>query len=257
LGPCQGGVPCQGVEFLQLFVYTCTQHHYMKITILHLVDGARKAEGLTVVIDVFRAFSLAAYAFNAGVDRIFPVGKVEEAFALRELMPGALIAGERNEQKVEGFDFGNSPSELLNVDLKGKTLIHTTSAGTQGLVNAVNAEILLTGSFVNADAIVEFIQKIKPNTVSLVCMGYGALHPIEEDTFCAEYLRDKLLGKNPDFKAMKQIMRQTSGQRFFDPEKQHYSPQRDFELCLDLNCFNFIIVAERFNERLVLKAENK
>jgi 2-phosphosulfolactate phosphatase len=86
-------------------------------------------------------------------------------------------------------------------------------------------------------------------------MGYAALHPIEEDTFCAVYIRDKLLGKNPDFLTMKNNIRSTSGQRFFDPEKQHYSPQKDFELCLDLNCFDFIIRAFNMNKRLVLVVE--
>ncbi|MBL7972076.1 MAG: 2-phosphosulfolactate phosphatase, partial [Prolixibacteraceae bacterium] len=105
----------------------------MKIEILQLLEGAKKSQGLTVIIDVFRAFSTACYAFDAGIQRIYPVGDLAEAYRLKEQNPGYLLVGERNEKKPEGFDFGNSPSQLLNTNLNGKTMVHTTSSGTQGI----------------------------------------------------------------------------------------------------------------------------
>ena len=108
----------------------------MEIQILQLIEGARAAQGLTVIIDVFRAFSVACYAFDAGVARIFPVGSVDEARALKRENPTWLLAGERGGARLEGFDFGNSPSEIEGVDLRGRTLIQATSAGTRGLVSA-------------------------------------------------------------------------------------------------------------------------
>ena len=81
-------------------------------------------------------------------------------------------------------------------------MIHTTSSGTQGIVNAKNADEIITGSFVNVDAIVQYILKAKAEMVSLVCMGYAAERPIEEDTFCAEYISAKLNGEEPDFDEM-------------------------------------------------------
>lgn len=224
----------------------------MNIHILQLIEGARQAKGCVVIIDVFRAFSLAPYAFSMGAERIYPVGTVEEAFSLREQIPNALIAGERQEQKVQGFDFGNSPTEILKSDLKGKTLIHTTSAGTQGLVNATKASVLLTGSFVNAKANVRYIRSLNPTDVSLVCMGYSTLYPTEEDTFCAEYMKALLLGEETDFEKMVMVIRETSGKRFFEPEKQHYAPSSDFEHCLQPNCFDFVLKAEKANGLLVL-----
>jgi len=153
--------------------------------------------------------------------------------------------GERNERKVEGFDYGNSPFQVESIDFKGKTVVQTTSAGTQGLVSAVHADEILTGSFVNADAIVNYIKRQSPAQVSLVCMGYAARHPIEEDTLCAEYIRMKLMGEIPDFKRMTETIRKTSGKRFFVAENQHYAPSKDFYLCLDLNRFDFILKAEK------------
>jgi 2-phosphosulfolactate phosphatase len=227
---------------LSIFYYHCA-NFFMDIRILHLVEGARKAAGITVVIDVFRAFSLAAYAFNAGAETIIPVSEIDTALSLKKDNPDYILVGERNENKIPGFDFGNSPSHLLNADLKGKTLVHTTSAGTQGLVNAMHAPVVLTGSFVNASAIVRYIKKLNPGVVSLVCMGYAAEYPVEEDSFCAEYIKNELMGIQSDFDEYKKIIRQTSGQRFFEKEKQHFAPSTDFDLCLQLNRFNFVLKA--------------
>jgi 2-phosphosulfolactate phosphatase len=220
----------------------------MNIRILHLIDGAREARGLTVVIDVFRAFSLAAYAFAGGVEKIIPVGNLEDAWKLRQLHPDWLLAGERDEVMVKGFDFGNSPFQIKSADLAGKTLIHTTSAGTQGIVNAVQADEILTGSFVNAGAVTEYIRQQGPENVSLVCMGYSARYEVEEDNFCAEYIRNSLEGRNTDFSEMVRIIRKTSGARFFDTDRQHITPKADFDLCLDLNRFDFVIRAVKNND---------
>jgi 2-phosphosulfolactate phosphatase len=228
----------------------------MEIKILQLVEGAKAATGLTVVIDVFRAFSLACYAFDRRAERIIPVGDIKIAYSLKESHPGYILMGERNENKLPGFDFGNSPAHILHENFKGKTLVHTTSAGTQGLVNVTNATEILTGSFVNAGAIVRYIRKSEPSVVSLVCMGYSALFPIEEDTFCAEYIKNELEGKANDFGEMKKIIRAGSGARFFEAEKQAYSPSADFELCLDINRFDFIIKASKQDELLVLNKQN-
>ena len=225
----------------------------MNIRILQLIEGAKKATGLTVIIDVFRAFSLTCYAFDRGAERIIPVGDINLAYSLKKDNPDYILMGERNEKIMPGFDFGNSPAQIYEQDFRGKTLIHTTSAGTQGLVNAVNATEVLTGSFVNAGAIIDYIKQSETKTVSLVCMGYSALYPTDEDTFCAEYIRNGLEGKPSDIKAMITNLREGSGKRFFDPEKQSFAPSKDFELCTDLNCFNFIIKALKEEKGLILK----
>lgn len=243
-----------GKVILILDVFTIiAQISKMEIEILHRVEGARKARGLTVVIDVFRAFSLAVYAFDAGATSIIPVGDLEKARELKRKNPGYLLIGERNENKVPDFDFGNSPSHIMNIDLTGKTLVHTTSAGTQGLVNAVNADEVLTGAFVNASAIVNYITKKNPESVSLVCMGYAAEYPVEEDNLCAEYIENELKGVESNFSEYKEIIRNTSGKRFFEKNKQHFSPASDFDLCLQLNRFNFVLKAEQDKSFLRLK----
>lgn len=216
----------------------------MEINILQLLDGAKNAQGLTVIIDVFRAFSTACYAFDGGAYKIFPIGEIEQVYQIKNKNPDFVLVGERNEQKLPGFDFGNSPSQLLDADLKGKTIVHTTSSGTQGIANANNADEIITGGFVNAGAIIKYIQQKQPQRVSLVCMGYACRYPTDEDTFCAEYIKNELENKPTNFVEMVETLRIGSGARFFDPKNQGWSPQSDFELCLDLNRFDFILKVE-------------
>lgn len=225
----------------------------MKIEILQLLEGAKKSQGLTVIIDVFRAFSTACYAFDAGIQRIYPVGDLAEAYRLKEQNPGYLLVGERNEKKPEGFDFGNSPSQLLNTDLNGKTMVHTTSSGTQGIANATGADEIITGSFVNAKAIVDYIRRQNPERVSLVCMGYSCQYPTDEDTLLAVYVKNELEGKPNDFQAMVEQLRKGDGARFFAPEKQEWAPVADFDLCLSLNRFSFVLKVEQQNGLNYLK----
>ena len=217
----------------------------MEIKILQLTEGAKKAKGLTVVIDVFRAFSTACYVFASGAEKIIPVEHVEEAVNLKKLMPKVVLLGERYERKVPGFDFGNSPTHILDQDLTGKTIVMTTSSGTKGIANASLSDEIITGSFVNADAIVRYIRLKNPSMVSLVCMGYEGRYPTQEDTYLAEYLQDKLLNKLTDFENMKQMLRIGDGARLLDPANHEWSPSTDFELCLDPNRFDFVLKIEK------------
>ncbi len=224
----------------------------MDIQILQLIEGARQAKGLTVVIDVFRAFSLACYLFDQGAEEIISVGDIEIAYKLKMNDPSLILIGERNERIPKGFDFGNSPSQILGINFKGKTIVHTTSAGTQGLVNAKESDEIITGSFVNGPAIIRYITNRNPNIVSLVCMGYAAQYPIEEDTLCAEYIRDSLLGMPTDMKSIVEKIKNTSGKRLFMPENQAHSPEKDFYLCTDLGRFDFVLKAEYNSDGLIL-----
>lgn len=217
-----------------------------EVKILHLIEGAKMAEGLTVIIDVFRAFSLECYLYDMGVKEIRPIGTVEEAFALRNRIPESLLVGERHGQMCEGFDFGNSPSTVLPEAVRGKTIIHTTSAGTQGIVNATGADEIITGSLVNARAVAEYIIEKKPAKVSLICMGNAGIRPAAEDELCAEYIKSILDGE--ELQGMPQRMfalQKNGGEHFFDKERQHIYPQDDFWMCLRYNRFPFVIKVER------------
>jgi 2-phosphosulfolactate phosphatase len=225
----------------------------MKVNILQLIDGARVATGTTVIIDVFRAFSTACYAFDKGIENIYPVGNIEQAYVLKKHHPEYILVGERDEKRPPGFDFGNSPAQLRQANIATKTMVHTTSSGTQGIANVLNANEIITGSFVNAGAIVRYILEKQPETVSLVCMGYACEYPTDEDTLCAEYIKNELEGKPNNFEAIIKTIKNGDGARFFDPAKQSWSPQEDFNLCLDLNRFDFVLKVEKEGELNFLK----
>lgn len=217
----------------------------MKINILEFVDGARNATGLAVIIDVFRAFSVECYAIDAGAARIIATSDISEAFLLKKKYKNAVLVGERDEKKIEGFDFGNSPTEIIKADLTGKTVIHTTTAGTQGLINAINADVVLTGSFVNADAIVNYTKSVNPEIVSLVGMGYRATISAEEDLLCAEMIQAKLNNESSVFEGRIANLQNTSGKRFFDPANIEFSPPTDFFLCTMVSRFDFVLKATK------------
>jgi 2-phosphosulfolactate phosphatase len=217
----------------------------MKIEKLKLNEGSKKAVGTAVIIDVFRAFSVSCYLVNNGAERIYPVGSIEEAFRLKELNPDFILIGERHEKKCEGFDFGNSPTHILGVDFTGKSVIHTTSSGTQGISNAVNASEILTGSFVNTRAIARYLLMKNPNVVSLVSMGYEGLRASQEDDFCADYIENEIIGVETDFNSMVEILKTGDGARLLDPKNHAHSPASDFDLCLDRDKFNFVLIVKK------------
>ena len=224
----------------------------MDIRILRLIEGARQAEGLAVVIDVFRAFTLECWLYAVGAGEIRPVGAIEEALAWREKDSGCVLIGERHGRKLKGFDFGNSPSTVDPEAIRGKRIIHTTSAGTQGVTNATRAEEILTGSFVNAKATAEYIRRKNPETVSLVCMGKEGVAPAEEDELCALYLKSLLTGEEmPGIDDRLQGLRTGGGRHFFDPQQQEVFPRADFGMCIDRDRFDFVIRIEKDGEGLL------
>lgn len=213
----------------------------MNIRILQLIEGAKAARGLTVVIDVFRAYSLEAYLIANGAEKIIPVADVELAYKLKAENPDYILAGERHGKILPGFDMGNSPSEMLAVDVKGKTVVHTTSAGTQGIANATHADEIIGGSLVTAKAIAKYIKSRNPDEVSLVCMGLEALAPTEEDTLCAEYIKSMLENKPFDLAPEVESLRYTSGAKFFDPAQNDVFPRDDFFMCTEVDRFDFVL----------------
>ena len=217
-----------------------------------MIEGARQAEGLVVIIDVFRAFSLECWLYAMGAEEIRPVGAIEDALAWREKDPEAILIGERHGLKLDGFDFGNSPSTVDPEIIRGKRIIHTTSAGTQGVANAIHAEEILTGSFVNAQAIAGYIRQRNPEIVTLVCMGKEGLAPAEEDELCALYLQSLLTGEAmPDIEERLQALRTGGGRHFVDPELRDVFPEKDFWMCIDRNRFSFVIRIESTDDGLV------
>lgn len=213
---------------------------------IKIVNDAQLATGLVVVIDVFRAFTVEPYLIRNGVKNLIPVSDIHVAYEYKKKDSNCILIGERNGIMLSGFDYGNSPSQIENIDFFGKTIIHTTSCGTQGIVKSVNAKEILTGSLVNAQAIVNYIIQTNIKEVSLLTLSKPKEFPFEEDVLCARYIKS-LLENKPLNNLQEEIekLKVTRGFKFFDKAKQKDFPEKDFYLCTELNKFNFILRAKK------------
>lgn len=221
----------------------------MKINIIKSVNDAHLATWLAIVIDVFRAFSTQAYVFANGANKIIPVLTLEEAYQLKKDNPDYVLMWERWWLKPEWFDYSNSPSEIIWVDFTWKTIIHTTSNGTKWMIQATNAEQIITGSFVNAKVIINYILKNNIQEISLISTS-----PEEdsenEDLLLAHYIKDTLEDIATNEEEIIQKARSTPAHSFLLNEA--WVPPSDIDLCLDYNKFNFIIKDLKQEENITL-----
>ena len=216
------------------------------------LEDCHKAKGIVIVIDVLRAFSTAAYAFSLGATGILLVSTVEEALALRPLIPNSKAMGEVNGIRPDGFDFGNSPTYLSQENLSGVTMIQRTTAGTQGVVRSQNADVLLASSFVVANATVQYVNKLGSDQVTFVITGkdFGGG---DEDLACAEYLEALLKGQTPDpLPFIRRVFNSRDASQHLDPNKIGF-PYSDLEYCTQIDQFDFAMPIERNDGRLIMR----
>lgn len=208
----------------------------MNISIKEGVEGAKKAKGIVVIVDVLRAATVAAYLLDHGVVSIKPVATEAEAFDFKRKDKELLLVGENKGIMIDGFDFGNSPSVIKNLEsLKGKRVIHRSSTGTQGLVNAVNAKQTIFGSFVSARAILDYLRANLSEEITFVPM-----YALEDQLF-AEYMLDQLEEKNSiSLNQIKQKLKQHEWilNSFLNPQNDNF-PEEDFHLALETDVFDF------------------
>ena len=163
----------------------------MEIKIAQGHNPPHNIHGITVVIDVIRAFTTSHEAFLGGASHIYPVATAEDAFQLRETYRDGLLVGEIQALPIEGFDHGNSPWEIRHTDVRDRYLIMRTTNGVTATLRARDSQQVLVGALVNARATARYIRERNPETVVLV-----ASHPTgDEDVACAEYIRGLLGGE--------------------------------------------------------------
>ncbi len=227
----------------------------MNVSIQSLLEGAAGAAGTVAIIDVFRAFTTAAVALANGASAIVMVRSVEEALALREAGIGQICIGEFQGRAPRGFDFGNSPFEISDVNFGDKTLIQRTSAGTQGIVAANRADRLYAASLVTATATARAMLAGSPKQITLVAMGDNGINRTDEDEVCAIHLRNRLEGRPGDRWAVQRLI--LAGRevvRFQDPARLHLHPE-DVDIALDIDRYDFAVRVENQNGRPVARAE--
>ncbi len=213
------------------------------------LEGAASAEGLAVIIDVFRAFSCAPLFFHLGAENLILEADTDRARGLKVSNPSYILVGEADEIPIEGADLTNSPTQILKKGkdfFRGKTVVHRTTAGVAGVRAAfrVGCEVLL-GSFVMAGALAGYLKVCKAERITIVAMGSRGLKKAVEDEACADYI-EHLLGLKNDYDhigALREIICDDVCLKFTRGGKS-YLPPEDPIFCLQKDLFRFVIKVE-------------
>ena len=163
------------------------------------LDRAAVAVCTVLVIDVLRASTCIVTALANGCAGIVPVATPEEARARMAGLPGALVAGERRGEPLEGFDLGNSPLEFTPARVGGRAVIMTTSNGTRALLAARGAAAVGVAAFVNLGAAAAWALGARRD-VLLLCSGERGVRSLE-DHVCAGLVAERLLAGEPRARA--------------------------------------------------------
>jgi len=228
----------------------------MQIHYDRLLAGAQGAKGTAVIIDVFRAFSCTPLLFSLGMEKSILVSTPQEAFALKNHDEELLLIGEVKGRPIEGFDLGNSPSEILKLGasyFKNKTVVQRTSSGIQGALAALDgADRVLLASYNIANATARYILAKQPERVSLVAMGWDLKECAPEDEWCARYIAH-LLGFNKynHIEALREILFNVTAQRFLRADEPDF-PAEDLIICLQRDVYDFALQAKHQENRVVV-----
>ena len=231
---------------------------------INVIPTAQQAQGINfsgqtaVVIDVLRATSVITTALENGAREVIPVKTVDEAQNLYAQCDTAktLRGGERNALKIEGFDLSNSPLEYKKKVVEGKTLILTTTNGTNALNNIIGADEVVLACFRNGAAVVEHIVGLShrgSSDIAIVCAGTES-HFSLDDGLCAgmiiELLKQRTEVETDDLGLLLHRFYNESKDNLFGALSGCYHLKRlftmgfydDIKFCLETNCIQTVPV---------------
>lgn len=221
---------------------------------LNRLQNQPAASDTVVVIDTLRSFTTAAVALAIGARAVYPVEGIAGAISLLGDLPGAVSIGAiGGGDPVEGFDFGNSPSQLQRADLRGKDVVMTTAAGVRGLQRFQRARRLYAASLVCARATAEAIRAEGADEVCFVITGEWVDRDGDEDVACADYIEALLTGGTCDPARFEQRVRDSDFGRRFTAGTWPNLPLADLDLAAQADYFNFAMLVGRESERLVIR----
>ncbi|MFJ4794491.1 2-phosphosulfolactate phosphatase [Kitasatospora purpeofusca] len=213
------------------------------------IDEVAGVPAVAVVVDVMRAFTVAAWAFERGAEKIVLAGSLDEALALKARRPGWVAL--KDGAAAPGFDAVNSPGLLRDVDLGGRTVVQKTTAGTVGALAVKDAPLVLCAGFVVAGATARLLRDRGCGSVTYVVTGEDGR--AEEDLACAQYIAGRAAGDGTDADP---YLRRAAGSRaaaeLAQGVREGAHPD-DVALCLELDRFPFAMVASQEDALTVLR----
>ena len=215
------------------------------IQVIIATDGCESAKGICAVFDVLRASSVECHLHLVGAKKVFPQESVELTLKMKKENKDVILLGERDGEKISGFDLGNSPSEILqNADIvKNKICYHNTTAGTQAFNKCLhnkNVKEVLISSPNNLSATIKYLKKFLGKE-SICLVAAGNLGYCLEDYLVCEYTKSLLLDEKPKLSLEEIIkkVKETTGAKFFKNIPCY--PTVDFGICFKLDVLDKII----------------
>ncbi|MFE6915469.1 2-phosphosulfolactate phosphatase [Streptomyces rubiginosohelvolus] len=207
---------------------------------------------VAVVIDVMRAFTVAAWAFARGAEKIVLAATEEEALALKELHPQWLAV--KDGAPSDGFDTVNSPAMIATSDLTGRTVVQKTRAGTVGALAVADAPLALCASFVVAGATARFLRTRQAEDVTFVVTGDDGR--ADEDLACAEYIGHRIGSDSVDAGPyLRRARYSPAAADLTEGTRRGYKGihSADVDHCLEVDRFPFALLVSREDSLVVLR----
>jgi len=148
----------------------------------------KNMEAIVVIVDILRATSAIVTAFMNGVEKIIPVGTLEEAENMKN--KGYMVAAERDGIVRDFADFGNSPYNFSPERVKGKEIVYSTTNGTQAIHEASDCHRVVIGAYLNFTALCDWLIK-EDRDVVVLCAAWKNKFNLEDSLFAgalSEYL---------------------------------------------------------------------
>ncbi|MFD3664862.1 2-phosphosulfolactate phosphatase [Streptomyces sp. NPDC058659] len=208
-----------------------------------------EAPSVAVVVDVMRAYTVAAWAFAQGAEKIVLAESLDDALALTARHPEWVAL--KDGPPAPGFGAVNSPGLLRSIDLSGRTVVQKTTAGTVGALAVKEASLVLCAGFVVAEATARLLRTRKTDSVTFVVTGEDG--KAEEDLACAQYIARRVTETGAD--AGEFLRRAAASRAAFELAegvRQGAHPD-DVALCLELDRFPFAMVAALEGSLMVLR----
>ncbi|WP_030756354.1 2-phosphosulfolactate phosphatase [Streptomyces griseus] len=206
---------------------------------------------VAVVVDVMRAYTVAAWAFARGAERIVLAGSLDEALALKARHPDWVAL--KDGPPAPGFDAVNSPGLLRSADLGGRTVVQKTTAGTVGALAVEGASLVLCAGFVVAEATARLLRARACEEVTFVVTGEDGR--ADEDLACAQYIALRASDGGAGTGAEEFLLRGGASRAAFELAegvREGVHPD-DVALCLELDRFPFAMVAAPEDSLMVLR----
>lgn len=221
---------------------------------LNRLHNQPSAFDTVVVIDVLRSFTTAAVALANRAQAIYPVdGIVAATSLLGRLYAPVSVGAVGGGDPVPGFDYGNSPSRLMRVDLAGKTVVMTTAAGVRGLQRFRQARRIYAASLVCAKATAEAIRAARAEKVCFVITGEWVDRDGDEDIACADYIEALLRGQPVSLESIAQRVRDSDFGRRFTAGTWPNLPLADLEIAAHVDLYDFAMPVRREGDLLVIR----